>query len=429
MHIHNDSLPSIGIRLSYSGFHGTVRYVGEVVGTIGTWIGIEWDDPKRGKHDGVKDGVRYFTCKVRNSGSFIRPSSHISYGHSFLEALSFKYIEDPHGAEEQVVLGSSKGAIVVDAVNLDKIREKFAQLDRLREVSLDEGQVARCDVPRGKIRQTCPSIRGLDLSNNLIANWEVVAAIAEELPTLDRLSLNRCRLQVPIDCLTLTGFRVLQSLHLNDTMMTWSEVQQVAARISSLRELQFGYNDLESLSLPPPNVHVNDGLQSLYLDSNQLADWEDLCRCLRVYPSLERLNLSSNAVKVIHHATHSKAAFTSLKHLFLSHNKLASWPSIDALAACCANLESLTLTGNTLSSRDDEEGRHSRQLTIAKIPTLRLLDGSAITTKERNDSERFYLTYVMQHSPGPEDERRRVHPRWEDLCNSAYMSQSSAECK
>lgn len=56
------SLPEVGTRLAYAGYTGTVRFVGAVHGTSGIWLGVEWDDPKRGKHDGVKDGRRYFNC-------------------------------------------------------------------------------------------------------------------------------------------------------------------------------------------------------------------------------------------------------------------------------------------------------------------------------------------------------------------------------
>ena len=38
---------------------GTVRYVGEVAGTKGQWIGVEWDDEGRGRHDGTHDGKRF----------------------------------------------------------------------------------------------------------------------------------------------------------------------------------------------------------------------------------------------------------------------------------------------------------------------------------------------------------------------------------
>lgn len=58
------TLPSPGTRILYQKQHnGTVRYVGPVDGTSGEWLGVEWDDAEaRGKHDGVKDGRRYFRC-------------------------------------------------------------------------------------------------------------------------------------------------------------------------------------------------------------------------------------------------------------------------------------------------------------------------------------------------------------------------------
>jgi hypothetical protein len=95
---------------------------------------------------------------VPNTGSFIRPSASISYGTSFLRALEAKYVEVQHGTalQEKVILGSSKGAIEVEAVGLDKVRSKFANLHRLREVSLDNEDVAVCDAS-GEISKTCPS--------------------------------------------------------------------------------------------------------------------------------------------------------------------------------------------------------------------------------------------------------------------------------
>ena len=77
---------------------------------LGEWIGVEWDDQSRGKHDGVHDGVKYFTCRsvslshhyiiitsycsVPGSGSFVRRRK-IDFGESFVEVfkkgLSIKF--------------------------------------------------------------------------------------------------------------------------------------------------------------------------------------------------------------------------------------------------------------------------------------------------------------------------------------------------
>lgn len=55
--------PAVGTRFSQGPHRGTVRYVGEVPSTRGIWLGVEWDDAGRGKHDGTHDGVRYFACR------------------------------------------------------------------------------------------------------------------------------------------------------------------------------------------------------------------------------------------------------------------------------------------------------------------------------------------------------------------------------
>ena len=57
----------LGSRLAFSSYLGTVRYIGPVSGTSGLWLGVEWDDPARGKHNGSKDGVQYFHC------SYVQP--------------------------------------------------------------------------------------------------------------------------------------------------------------------------------------------------------------------------------------------------------------------------------------------------------------------------------------------------------------------
>ncbi len=58
----DSNLPRLGTRFALSGYIGTIRYVGKVGGTSGVWLGVEWDDSDRGKHDGIKDGKRYFAC-------------------------------------------------------------------------------------------------------------------------------------------------------------------------------------------------------------------------------------------------------------------------------------------------------------------------------------------------------------------------------
>lgn len=53
---------SIGQRLQIGAERATVRHVGTVDGQSGEWVGLEWDNADRGKHDGSANGRRYFQC-------------------------------------------------------------------------------------------------------------------------------------------------------------------------------------------------------------------------------------------------------------------------------------------------------------------------------------------------------------------------------
>ncbi|CDO73583.1 hypothetical protein BN946_scf185014.g53 [Trametes cinnabarina] len=418
-------LPAIGTRIYHGGHLGTIKYVGPVEGTAGVWLGVEWDDPTRGKHDGVKDGKRYFTCL----GSFIRPSPTILYGVSFLTALTAKYIDVPRGdiPSEKIVLGSSGGAIEVEAVGLNKIRSKLARLERLREVSLDNERVAKADPP-GEIGRTCPGIRGLDLSKNLIATWDVIAAVAVELPELRSLSLNHNRLRPPqLLSPDTPAFRRLEELQLNSTLTTWEEFITVLNFMPSLKAVELGYNRLCTLTKGQGTrrdalgaVH-NATLQSVNFDGNSLDDFAGACAEMRSLSAIQRLVLTSNRIGVISPPSgqptddsHGASPVRAVKHLALAFNRITSWHDVDALPLWCPELESLTLTGNPLFE-DPVHEPHARSFAIAKIPSLKILDGATVSPKERTDSELLYLSHISKQGLS-DDEKRAQHPQWEALC-------------
>ena len=73
----------VGRRVEVEGSKGTVMYEGSVDGTKGRWLGIEWDDPSRGKHDGSHNGVVYFQAKGPSTASFIRETK-ANFGKAFM---------------------------------------------------------------------------------------------------------------------------------------------------------------------------------------------------------------------------------------------------------------------------------------------------------------------------------------------------------
>lgn len=205
----------IGDRFSYDGALCTVRYIGTVEGTIGPWLGVEWDDPTRGKHDGQYKGTRYFECKYAihqvfcfstdtyigrlkspTSASFIRPTRQDDGKTDFLHALHEKYATPgsssgaPH---KQVVFGTK----VAEEVGFDKIAREQSQLHELRIVILDGLRLAQAYFPVGdggagldkSIRDVCPKVVELDLSRSLFTSFKPIVEICAELDDLRSLKV------------------------------------------------------------------------------------------------------------------------------------------------------------------------------------------------------------------------------------------------
>lgn len=63
-----------GDRVRVGGDAATVRYCGALAGKPGAWVGLEWDDEKRGRHGGEAGGARYFAVRASapTAGSFVR---------------------------------------------------------------------------------------------------------------------------------------------------------------------------------------------------------------------------------------------------------------------------------------------------------------------------------------------------------------------
>ncbi|KAG2349451.1 RNI-like protein [Suillus weaverae] len=361
------------------------------------------------------DAYRSAITRVPHSGSFIRPSSSICYGYAFLQAVKNKYVEAVRGtaSQEKIVLGSSNGAIEVEAVDLDKIRGKFSNLERLSEVSLDNEMVSTGNNP-GEILSTCPNIRGLDLSATLLSSWDVVAMITTELHQLERLALNRNRLRPPSSQLPASAWLRLSELQLNGTWISWEEFTSIAILMPQLRIAELGYNELTSLSRAKIST-VLDRIEILNFDSNKLKDWRHISEALKPCTSLQRLILSSNGIERIPPRKSCPSHLQGLKVLTLSSNKLHNSRDVDQLYEWCPHLETLSLAKNPLTEVNDLS-RSARQQIIAKIPSLRVLDATAISAKERSDSELFYLSFIAKTVPGHDEDRMEEHPQWKTLC-------------
>ena len=415
------------------GTHGWVRHVGPVCSDKKqpdrVWLGIEWDDVKRGKHDGsavnaAGETVRYYEC-APGAGSFVKPRT-VQSAVTVLEALRERYEPDDGLTGASHILGaaqtSSGQEVKVELVGADKIRARQKMVD-LTSATLTETTAGLAgDV--GELMRCCPQLVALDLDHSLIASWDVLAQIGAQL-ALHTLRLGRN----PLGDLSATAsgalgaaFPSLQILSLNGTQAPWSTVRQLLVELPSLVELYLADNAIRVFGFA--EILSSEGgdasraaaraslerLRVLDLAGNGIDSWEagGLLELARL-PHLDTLILDGNTLSDFDGvlgvggggapaaagaaASGAPAArFPALRCLALNDNSFASWETLDALDALPA-LSDLRLLRNPITR---EAGpRRSRQTLIARIARLARLNNSEVRVRERREVEQLYLKQLL----------------------------------
>lgn len=181
----------VGSRIVCNGEYGTVLYVGKVDSTQGIWLGVEWDNPERGKHDGSYNGVNYFKTNNPNSGSFIRPAK-ANLGRPCPDAILERYCNKNESIldEKNMSLPQKYGKKrIVEFVGLDKITTKQSQLNQIETVDLSSMFINGPGTP-GMLFQLIPNVTTIILSQNLFTSWNDIADITRQLPHLIVLNIS-----------------------------------------------------------------------------------------------------------------------------------------------------------------------------------------------------------------------------------------------
>ncbi|KAI8922873.1 hypothetical protein BC831DRAFT_474025 [Entophlyctis helioformis] len=439
----------VGRRIDVDGHTATVRYHGAIAGKPGSWLGVEWDDPQRGRHSGTFAGVAYFSARCPGAGSFVAASKPgIDPGRSFLAALHEKYLDGAPTADSTLVLGSSDGAVTVETVGWDKIRRKQSRLESLREVGLAGMRIAvaaaasdmpdvsdvsdrdtktdanaNADAVGRQIARLCASMVDLDLSRNLLASWSDLARLAHYLPRVETLRLSANRMALP-SAVSSDGavhqaalepagaFSRVRQVTLMSTMMSWPEIQCIEPWFTALEELHVGFNHIASIPAP---VTGFANLRVLNLESNGLADWTDLVH-LGSLPQLASLNVSNNQLANV--LPNTPGSFASLRSISLSDNRLASWADVHALNTYPA-LAEIRLKRNPIAEAPSASNAGMGRLVtlIARVARVTSVNGSPVSARDRYNAELYYLSECGKaRSTLSAAEFAATHPRYAELC-------------
>ncbi|KAJ8925192.1 hypothetical protein NQ315_001378 [Exocentrus adspersus] len=381
----------VGCRIEYGRHFGTVKYVGPIEGYPGMWLGIDWDDIERGKHNGTVNGVYYFDTRHPKSGSFLKVKEGINFGQSLINAIRTRYGQRDNELaakfveQELLVFQQSIRAPFLECVGFDKVIGKQSDFSSLEVVNVRLQSVSSIGTPN-ELCGLCPNIRDIDVSKNLLSCWSDIFLMCSQLEHLFVLNVSENILFFPENCEDYV-FPNITVLICGYMMLTWSDVIKLSSIFPKVKELRVPYNNITNLMVPVQHHLIC--LKVLDLEGNAIRHWTEVNK-LSLLLTLEHLILENTKLEDIRFdATFIPSShFPSLTKLNITANLINEWRSLAELNKL-QKLEYLRCVRNPVL--EPEKWDTSRQLIIAKLEHLKVLNGTTITSDERRGAEYDYV--------------------------------------
>ncbi|KAK5575676.1 hypothetical protein RB653_006809 [Dictyostelium firmibasis] len=441
--------------ISDDGSVGTIRYEGKVDGFEGNWYGIEWDDPKRGKHQGTVKGKQYFKCINNGSGSFMKFEKLIK-GETFMKLISDKF-HQKIGNYDDLYVNSTKEdvKIQIQMIGMDQTREN--QKNFIAQTLLSGSHLPISEIDKYPlIYDNFKNLIELNLSNCLLNNWNQIAKLLKQLPNLhrlhlcnNRLSFNMEEFKKEISSINEYGNNIQDNnnvkelILVNSNLSNWSIISSLCKYLfKNVESICLSSNSIENTNLFIENHNNNNedekqqlysfpNLKTLDLANNNIKSFNDIISSLGNLPQLTELNLNNNQITDIEfndYNGHGKTnQFKNLKRIYLSNNKINHWkyiekldelqsldelsirnnPIIDSLLGSNINTNINNNNNNTQNENENDvelEFNKNKQDNnknktiylnrlniIPRISNLKKLNLSYISLIERKDAELYFL--------------------------------------
>ncbi|XP_018566591.1 tubulin-specific chaperone E isoform X2 [Anoplophora glabripennis] len=381
---------NVGGRIECCGHFGTIKYIGPVEGHPGVWLGIDWDDIERGKHNGTVNGIHYFNTRHPKSGSFLRREK-VNFGQSLITAIRMRYGErgDELTAkiEEQQLLNfqQSINAPFLELVGFDKIVDKQSDFNSLEVVNVRLQHVNNIGTPY-ELNCLCPNIREIDISKNLLSSWTDVFDICSQLKHLFWINVSENILSIPENYKEYI-FPNITVLICGYMTLTWEDIIKLSSVFPNIEELRVPYNNITSLTIP--NDRNLKRLRVLDLEGNCIKHWSEINKLSKM-SFLEHMMLEDTKIESILFQSDSALTsdFPNLNRLNISNNLIKEWRSISELSKL-QKLEHLRFTNNPILETESPAMRE--QLVIAHLRHLKTFNGRTIIDEERRGAEYDYI--------------------------------------
>lgn len=244
---------------------------------------------------------------------------------------------------------------------------------------------------RSDIAVFCAHVVELDLSYNQLNDWGEISTIVSNIPNLDFLNLSMNPLcGAGLEPSMAEMFSRVRRLVLINTHISWDTVHTLTRHTPELEELFLCLNDYSTVEHSGTSC---PSLRLLQITDNQLRLWKEVRKFGLMYPSLSTLVLANNSLDSVDDSQESlQRLFPNLRSVNLNNSGLSKWEDIERLNFF-PNLVEVKAKGIPLLQAYSTEER--RSLLLALLPSVLLLNGSAVSEGEREDAERFFIRYYQ----------------------------------
>ncbi|CAK72662.1 unnamed protein product (macronuclear) [Paramecium tetraurelia] len=360
-------------RIVYQGEKATVKYEGPLMHENKgdeIWLGVEWDQIDRGKHNGTVQGYTYFkTTDGANSGSLLKKEK-VKFGNRLWEALFLKYfkeippillqemqvqeqVKDEFLQEHQdqgnnkdqksqmITLINQKQVKIefddtaffetmkmkkkmVEFYGFDEVYKKLNNLETLSELSLESQNVSTIG-PFGFVGSIFSNIKILGLEDNLFHSWHQIFVLVAQLPTLRELSISSNKLS---------------------KLETFGQ-QQILNQIFTQTPDYLIYDYEQGKHLEIPVDGCGKHIEILVLIDMQL-NWKDISLIIPAFPKVQQLLLCKNTLVDYENLQFRNTDLQDLKILNLEQTGLQDFDYVQKSFGNLPNLERLILNKNNL---------------------------------------------------------------------------------
>lgn len=419
-------------RLSYSGYLCTIKYIGQ----LPQWskdlakdpeffaIGVEWDNPTRGKNNGTLNGISYFkTADNLNSGSFIKSTKKDDGYRTFIDALEYQYgngdsinqmlndqeiIEQSESSNEISNFNSKDsnneiikfGNKIVESYGFEKFSKYQSNFKNLELISLDFKLInnnisSSSSLNLRNLNKILPNLIELHLNYNLFNDFKIIINLLKNLPNLNKLSLNGNKFNINSSIkINELKFNNLKILNLNSCFNSNNDIKFLNSNIliyfPNLIELNLSNNnftnELNNNFNFNSNFNFNYNLNLLTLDLS-FNKFKNLKFLSNFNCDIKSLNISNNLIQLNNSGLH----INSINKIDLSNNQINSWTEINSICEILPNLINLKIEPNPLMNSQSID-LNLIQLIGRLNSKIQYLNGSLINLTERKTFELYFIS-------------------------------------